>query len=151
MSQPLAVSQLEQTSSTQPWTWFTGRTSTQISPGANWHNLEALERWNCNNFWPGWTISRVKWWRGACSRVEWEAPARAKQPRRALLVKPLPAEMSEATLNKLTLFFPANFWKAFKIMLQQLPIWRRRCWYNMDFRDNTKLRQWKGTQREPFI
>ena len=39
LSQHLAVSQLEQTSSTQPWTWFIERTSTQISPGASWHTL----------------------------------------------------------------------------------------------------------------
>ena len=51
--------------------------------------------------WSGWTTSRAKWWRAACSRVGWEAPG-ALQPRRALLERPLPAETSEASLNKLT-------------------------------------------------
>ena len=30
----------------------------------------------------------------------WEAPVRAQKPRRVLLAKPLPAEMSEATPNE---------------------------------------------------
>ena len=40
--------------------------------------------------------------------MEWEAPAGAQQPRRVLLAKPLPAEMSEATLNKLA---PSDFFE----------------------------------------
>ena len=46
-SQHLAASQLEQWwSSSQPWTWYTERTSTQISPGASWHTFKAPE-WFC--------------------------------------------------------------------------------------------------------
>merc|ERR1712192_64164 len=48
-----------------------------------------------------------------CSRVGWAAPE-AQQPRRTLLVKPLPAEMSEASLNKLIskyAYFLIRSWK----------------------------------------